>query len=125
MAIIAMMRPVQIAELKNSLSAYLQLVRAGEEVVIRDRKIAIAKIVPLARQDGEIEEQSLVAEGLMTIPSTRFDQSRFWAIGRRIVTPKLSETTLRRAMDAAREDMNAIILGRKRRRSRLRAIPGR
>jgi prevent-host-death family protein len=31
------MHVVQIAELKNKLSAYLNRVRAGEELVIRDR----------------------------------------------------------------------------------------
>ena len=41
------MRSVNIAELKNSLSAYLRLVRDGEEVVIRDRNRAIARIVPI------------------------------------------------------------------------------
>ena len=41
------MASVQIAELKNHLSAYLRKVRTGEEVVICDRKTPIAQIVPL------------------------------------------------------------------------------
>jgi prevent-host-death family protein len=118
------MRAVQIAELKNSLSAYLQFVRAGEEVLIRDRNVAVAKIVPLDARDADIEEQALVAEGLMTLPSKRFDQSRFWAMGRNVATPEVSGTALRRAMDSAREDANAVILGRKRRGARVRAVPG-
>src|SRR6516165_6358902 len=101
------MRIVQIAELKNSLSAYLQLVRAGEEVVIRDRNVAIAKVVPLDLEDGDVEEQSLVAEGLMTLPPKHFDLARFWAIGRNVAAPDLSEAALRDAVDAAREDVNA------------------
>src|SRR6516162_11027067 len=107
-----MMRAVQIAELKNSLSAYLQFVRAGEEVVIRDRNVAVAKIVPLDARDGDIEEQALVSEGLMTRPAKRFDPSKFWAVGRGVGTPELPESALRRAMDAAREDVNDVILGR-------------
>jgi antitoxin (DNA-binding transcriptional repressor) of toxin-antitoxin stability system len=37
------MKSVNIAELKNRLSLYLKEVRAGEEIVIRDRDLAIAR----------------------------------------------------------------------------------
>ncbi len=41
------MTSVQIADLKNNLSAYLRKVRSGEELIVCDRKSPIAKIVPL------------------------------------------------------------------------------
>ena len=34
------MKTVNIADLKNQLSAYLQLVRNGEEIIVRDRNLA-------------------------------------------------------------------------------------
>jgi prevent-host-death family protein len=72
------MRSVNIAELKNSLSAYLRLVRDGEEVVIRDRNRAIARIVPIeVAGDEEEEERQLVAAGLLRLGKGPIEDS-FW-----------------------------------------------
>jgi prevent-host-death family protein len=57
-------RTTNIADLRNHLTRYLKEVRAGEEIVIRDRQLPFAKIVPLARDD-EAEDSALVASGLM------------------------------------------------------------
>jgi prevent-host-death family protein len=38
--------PVKIAELKSRLSAYLRSVRAGNEIVVKDRETPVARIVP-------------------------------------------------------------------------------
>ena len=46
------MRSVNVAELKNRLSKYLTFARSGEEVVIRDRNLPVAKLVP-ANEDGD------------------------------------------------------------------------
>src|SRR5713226_548455 len=75
------MRAVQVAELKNQLSSFLHRVRAGEELLIRDRNLPIAKIVPLREEEMELDEVSLVASGQMTLPRKKFDAERFWAIG--------------------------------------------
>jgi prevent-host-death family protein len=58
------MRTANIAELRNRLTQYLREVRAGEEIVVRDRHRPIAKIVPL-RLDDDVEDQALVAAGLL------------------------------------------------------------
>ncbi len=39
------MKSVHVAELKNRLSAYLRVPRSGEEIVIRDRNLPIAKLI--------------------------------------------------------------------------------
>jgi prevent-host-death family protein len=39
------MKTVNIAELKNRLSTYVRFARNGEEVVIRDRNLPVAKLV--------------------------------------------------------------------------------
>src|SRR6267143_414528 len=41
------MRSVNVAELKNRLSKYLTFAKGGEEVVIRDRNLPVATLVPL------------------------------------------------------------------------------
>jgi len=107
---------VQIAQLKNNLSAYLKHVRRGEEVVISDRKTPIAKIVPYRTDDLEEEERELVAAGILRIPDKPFDVDAFFAIGKGIRTgPKLRKA-LARAMEIEREGVDVGILGRKRRR---------
>jgi prevent-host-death family protein len=115
------MRSVQIAELKNNLSAYLRKVRAGEEVVICDRKAPIAKIVPLSAGDSDLEEQALIAEGLLLPAKKRFDPDAFFAIGRGLRTPRVSDAAIRRAMDAVREDVDVSLLGHKRTRKTVRS----
>ena len=72
------MRSVNIATLKNQLSRYLNEVRRGEEVLVRDRKTPIAKIVPLSRAP-EAEEAALVAAGLLRLPEAALPAS-FWSM---------------------------------------------
>ncbi|MDQ7843435.1 MAG: type II toxin-antitoxin system prevent-host-death family antitoxin [Armatimonadota bacterium] len=73
------MRAVNIAELKNRLSAYLDRVREGEEILIRDRRRPIAKIVPLTGQDRGLEEEALVAAGLLR-PADAPLTASFWKL---------------------------------------------
>ena len=65
------MRAVNIADLKDNLSRYLNEVRRGAEVVIKDRNKPIARIVPLAAEDDdEAELLDLVATGSARLPRT-------------------------------------------------------
>lgn len=78
------MRTVNIARLKNNLSRYLDRVRRGEEILVCDRKVPIAKIVPLSECDDlDAEERALVAAGLMRPakfrPTPEF-WKRFWSV---------------------------------------------
>lgn len=60
------MNSVNIADLKNQLSTYLNQVRSGEEIIIKDRNLPIAKIVPLSlADDTDAEELALIASGQM------------------------------------------------------------
>ncbi len=74
------MRSVNIGELKNQLSAYLQYVRNGEEVVIRDRKIAIARILPISPETTADDDAELVASGAMRLPEEQMNWDAFFAI---------------------------------------------
>lgn len=77
MAIIAMkrgsMRSVNVAELKNRLSKYLTFVKAGQEVVIRDRNLPVAKLIPFTAGDANDQDLLLVAAGKLRLPSARLD----------------------------------------------------
>jgi len=105
-------KSVNIAELKNSLSAYLQEVRAGEEIVIRDRNLPVAKIVPLDTTDLSGEEMALVASGELVLPSEKFNERAFWSIG--ATQPMSAEIadSLSHAVSEDREERDAGLLGR-------------
>ena len=61
------MQTVNIAELKNNLSAYLEQVKNGAEIIVKDRNRPIARLLPL-EADLETDEELLVATGLMRLP---------------------------------------------------------
>ena len=64
------MRSVNVAELKNQLSKYLTFAKAGEEIVIRDRNLPVAKLVPFSAEEASDEELLLVAAGKMRLPKS-------------------------------------------------------
>ena len=67
------MRSVNIAELKDQLSRYLTSVKNGEEIVIRDRNLPVAKLVPFLAEESSDEELLLVAAGKMRLPKDPVD----------------------------------------------------
>jgi prevent-host-death family protein len=74
------MRSVNVAELKNKLSKYLTFARSGEEVVIRDRNLPVAKLVPFSAEDAEEQELALVAAGKLRLPKVRLDVKKLLKI---------------------------------------------
>ncbi len=83
------MRSVNIAELKNRLSTYIRFARNGEEVVIRDRNLPVAKIVPFDAGNASDLELRLVAEGKMKLPEKPLTKKRLDEILKlRIPTPR-------------------------------------
>lgn len=67
------MKSVNVAELKNQLSKYLTFAKGGEEIVIRDRNLPVAKLVPFSADEGTEEELLLVAAGKMRLPQDQLD----------------------------------------------------
>lgn len=65
------MRSVNVAELKNRLSHYLNFVKGGEEVVIRDRNLPVARLIPFSSENENEEDLLLVAAGKMRLPQAR------------------------------------------------------
>ena len=72
------MRTVNISDLKAQLSAHIQLVRDGEEVLVCDRNKPVARIVPCPPQGQSEQEQRLVARGALTPPLKKRPASVSW-----------------------------------------------
>ena len=65
------MKTVNISDLKAQLSAHIQLVREGEEVLVCDRNLPVARIVPIRLEDHSEQERRLVARGVLAPPLKR------------------------------------------------------
>ena len=95
-----MLKTVNIAELKNRLSVYLKEVRAGQEVLVRDRNTPIARIVPIAHGvDQDDELRALAAQGKVRLAENEMDES-FWDLP----APRVSAGALRRALNRERDE---------------------
>lgn len=91
------MKSVNVAQLKDGLSGYLKLVRAGEEILIRDRQTPIARLMPLA-EDAVVDDEmkALSASGKMRLPTKRLDT--------RIFPKKAPRVSTKLIVDALRQD---------------------
>jgi len=65
------MKTVNVAKLKAELSAHLQLVKQGEEVLVCERNTPVARIIPYTASDWSEHEQRLIAEGRLVPPRNR------------------------------------------------------
>jgi prevent-host-death family protein len=74
------MKTVNIGELKNQLSGYLQYVKNGEEIVIRDRSVPIARILPFRQSPGWEHEAELVSSGALKMPEEPIDWNDFFTM---------------------------------------------
>jgi prevent-host-death family protein len=67
-----MKKSAAVAELKAHLSRFLRRVKAGEEIVITERNVPVARIVPVATVADErlrsLERQGLVRTGTGKLP---------------------------------------------------------
>ena len=70
------MHSVNVAELKDKLSKYLTFAKAGEEVVICDRNLPVAKLIPFSADGSDEQELKLVAAGKLRLPKVRLDVKR-------------------------------------------------
>jgi prevent-host-death family protein len=72
------MRTVNISDLKARLSAHIQLVRDGEEVLVCDRNVPVARIVPCHPEGQSQRELRLAARGILTPPLNKRSASISW-----------------------------------------------
>ena len=93
------MQTVNISELKNHLSVYLETVKNGEEIIILERNRSIAKIVPLPENDYESEELELIADGVLSPPKRAKLPASFWQ-------EELPEISLERVVKVITDERN-------------------
>jgi len=94
------MRRVNVAELKNRLSQYLAFAKHGEEVVIRDRNLPVAKLVPFPAEGADDQELRLVAAGKLRLPQVQLDVKKLL----KIPTGKVEGNKAIQAIVADREE---------------------
>lgn len=75
-SLVIMQKNAAVAELKAHLSRILRRVKAGEEIVITDRNVPIARLVPIA---GTADDRlrALERQGLVKIGSGKLPRD-FW-----------------------------------------------
>jgi len=72
------MRSVNISTLKARLSAHIQMVRNGEEILVRDRNKPVARIIPCSTGEQHHHEDKLIARGLLTPPIKKRNSGISW-----------------------------------------------
>lgn len=76
------MTTATVSKLKASLSEYLRLVKAGEEVLVSERGRPIAKLVPVTGGDALPDHLAEMArQGLVRVGSRRLSRA-FWSLPR-------------------------------------------
>lgn len=94
------MKVANIAELKNHLSVYLKEVKRGGEVLVSERNVPFAKIVPLKYDDDyDAETRDLIAKGKLSLPKEPLPES-FW-------DEKRPNVPIARILEIIREDRDA------------------
>lgn len=86
-----------VAELKAHLSRYLRRVKAGEEILITERDVPVARIVP-ARAAGDDKLLALERQGLVRVGTGKLRRD-FWKLPR----GKDPKGLVRAAVSAERE----------------------
>lgn len=94
------MRTVNVAKLKDQLSKYLTFAKSGEEVVIRDRNLPVAKLVPFPAEGAGTEELKLVAAGKLRLPTVELNVKQF----SKVHTGRVKGNKAIRAILAEREE---------------------
>ncbi len=76
------MTKAAVSALKARLSSFLARVKAGEEILVTERDVPIARIVPVTAPGGDLRELlDLERQGLIRLGSGKLPK-RFWKLRR-------------------------------------------
>ena len=89
------MKTVKISDLKAHLSARIQHVKDGEEVLVCERNRPLARIVPCRLTGHSEQEQRLVARGVLTPPLRKRPASVSWPVPPGSVSDEIMEQVRR------------------------------
>ena len=95
------MKSIAVSKIKASLSQYLKIIKAGEEVLITDRGEPVAKMVPIESGDLKLPPHLMEMErnGLIRIGTGKIKKS-FWTLPR----PSDMKSSARKALLKEREE---------------------
>ncbi len=95
-----MRRTAAVAELKAQLSRFLRRVKAGDEVLVTERGIPVARLMPVEKGTGAVEAlRDLERQGLVRVGSGRLPKG--FARARRARDPG---ATVRKAVTKDRDE---------------------
>jgi len=99
------MKTVQIGDLKNHLSAHLREVRKGEEIIVNDRNLPVARIIPYVPESIEEQQRILIAQGILR-PSKNppKESEKFWEEFWAMPSADLDDEAAKRAVLEEREE---------------------
>ena len=93
------METAPVVRLKSQLSHDLRRVKAGEEVVVTERGVPIARLVPVGTRTSDLDDlRDLERQGLIRLGSGRLPKD-FWKLRR----PRDPEGRVRKALLEERE----------------------
>ena len=96
------MRTAKISELKAKLSAHIQFVKNGEEVLILDRNTPVARLIPAGPlEEYDEREKRLIAKGILTPPKMRRPDGYKLPLP---TGPMISQEVMDQVWDEERED---------------------
>ena len=75
------MKRTGVAELKAQLSRYLARVKAGEEIIVTERNVPVARLVPVGERGREAALRDLERRGLVRVGSGRLPKG-LWRLPR-------------------------------------------
>jgi prevent-host-death family protein len=88
------MRTAKISELKAKLSAHIEFVKNGEEVLIFDRNTPVARLVPAGPLEGQDERMKrLIAKGIITPAKDPENRGKFIPVpaGNRMISQEVMD----------------------------------
>ncbi|MGH7900072.1 MAG: type II toxin-antitoxin system Phd/YefM family antitoxin [Candidatus Binatia bacterium] len=93
------MKTAAVARLKAELSRYLRLVKSGEEILVTEHRIPIARLVPVESDDAVDQDlREMERQGLLRVGSGKLPKG-FWKAPR----VRDSKGLLRKALMKERE----------------------
>jgi prevent-host-death family protein len=96
------MKTVNVADLKNNLSAYLDEVEKGNQIVVLNRTKPVARLIPIHIDELSEEEERLVFEGELKLPETGMSKKFL----QQILSWKLHRVSEGTSLDALVADRN-------------------
>lgn len=73
------MKTVELSELKDQVGGYMKYVLDGEEVVIHDHDVPVARILPIRQDPYWANETELVRAGILKMPEREMDWDEFFS----------------------------------------------